>query len=109
MKIGGYGIYGSLANKGVNLSPDLEKAVGTVKSSNTITQDFGDMLAEKIEQVDELQKASDQAATDFASGKSRNLHETVLAMEMAETSLRLMVTVRNKAVEAYQEIMKMPI
>ena len=108
MKIGGYGIYGSMAQKGVRLSPDLEKAVGAT-SATPASQDFGDLLTKKIEQVDELQKTADQAAVDFASGKSRNLHETVLAMEMAETSLRMMVTVRNKAVEAYQEVMRMPI
>ena len=108
MKIGGYGIYGSIAQKGVKLSPDLEKAVGSSPTTNSV-QDFGDLLTKKIDEVDQLQKAADQSAVDFASGKSRNLHETVLAMEMAETSLRMMVTVRNKALEAYQEIMRMPI
>jgi len=108
MKIGGYGIYGSIAQKGVRLSPDLEKAVND-SSSASVADSFGDLLSKKIEQVDEMQKAADQSAVDFASGKSRNLHETVLAMEMADTSLRMMVTVRNKAVEAYQEIMRMPI
>lgn len=99
---------GSVAGK-VKLSPDLEKALKKSAAKTTEASSFGDMLLEKIEKVDQLQKTADAAATDVATGKGRDLHEAVLAMEMAETSLRLMVTVRNKALEAYQEIMKMPI
>ena len=91
----------------VKLSPELEKAV----SGNTPEKSggFADMLMEKIQQVDEAQKTADVAIQDFASGKSKNLHEAVLAMEMADTSLRMAVTVRNKVIDAYQEIMRMPV
>lgn len=91
----------------VKLSPELEKAVSAGKAQQT--EGFADMLMEKINQVDEAQKAADVAVTDFSTGKSRNLHEAVLAMEMADTSLRMAVTVRNKVIDAYQEIMRMPI
>ncbi|MDB5038235.1 MAG: fliE [Bacteriovoracaceae bacterium] len=97
----------SFANS-VKLSPEIEKALSGSEVKST-SNDFGSMLNDKLKEVDELQKKSDTAATDFATGKSRNLHETVLAMEMADTSLRMLVTVRNKALEAYQEIMRMPI
>lgn len=101
MKIQGTGFQPS-----IKLSPDLEKLVQTQKSDKP---GFGEMLEKKIQEVDQLQQASDQSMTDFATGKSRNLHETILAMEMADTSLRMVVTVRNKALEAYNEIMKMPV
>ncbi|TVQ78247.1 MAG: flagellar hook-basal body complex protein FliE [Bradymonadales bacterium] len=94
---------------GVRLSPDLEKAIRSPKASSSSEESFGDMLKEKISQVDEAQKAADVAAKDFATGKSRNLHEAILAMEMADTSLRMAVTVRNKVIEAYQEIMRLPV
>ncbi len=93
----------------VRLSPEIEKALPKSKVSESSGINFGEMLTDKINQVDELQKTAEQASTDFATGKSRNLHEAVLSMEMADTSLRLLVTVRNKALEAYQEIMRMPI
>ena len=102
MKIGS-----SIGSIGVKLSPELEKALK--KSESTKDVSFGDMLEKKIDQVDELQKSADVAMTNVATGKSKNIHEAVLAMEMADTSLRMLVTVRNKALEAYQEIMKMPI
>lgn len=96
---------------GVQLSPQLEKTLESQKATEPgkAKESFGDMLRDKIDQVDEMQKSADQAATDFATGKSQNLHEAVLAMEMADTSLRMMVTVRDKAIDAYQEIMRMPI
>ncbi len=91
----------------VKLSPELEKLVGSKPAEKS--EGFGDLLMEKIKEVDEAQKVADVAIQDVASGKSRNLHEAVLAMEMADTSLRMAVTVRNKVVEAYQEIMRMPV
>lgn len=93
----------------VHLSPEIEKALKQSKANASEKSGFGEMLSQKIQEVDSLQKSADVAATDFATGKSRNLHETILAMEMADTSLRLMVTVRNKALEAYNEIMRMPV
>lgn len=94
---------------GIRLSPELEKTIQKPQVSGAESASFGDMLMQKINQVDEMQKTADVAVNDFATGKSRNLHEAVLALEMADTSLRMMVTVRNKAIEAYQEIMKLPI
>jgi flagellar hook-basal body complex protein FliE len=106
MKIGSAGLTGISLPSKVKLSPDLEKAIDI---KNAQKDSFGEMLKEKIQNVDQMQKAADVAATDFATGKSKNLHEAVLAMEMADTSLKMVVTVRNKALEAYQDIMKMPI
>lgn len=99
-------ITGTNFNSSIKLSPDLEKVVDTKKSDKA---GFGEMLEKKIDEVNQLQQVSDQQMTDFATGKSRNLHEAILAMEMADTSLRMVVTVRNKALDAYNEIMKMPV
>jgi flagellar hook-basal body complex protein FliE len=46
---------------------------------------------------------------ELATGKSNNIHETMIAAEKADLSLRLMVQVRNKIIEAYQEVMKMQV
>ncbi|RZA14668.1 MAG: flagellar hook-basal body complex protein FliE, partial [Proteobacteria bacterium] len=51
----------------------------------------------------------DKKATDLANGKDTNIHETMLASSQAELSFNMMVQVRNKALSAYQEIMRMPI
>ncbi len=96
----------------IRLSPELEKAAQGQKSELMKPTDgpsFSDIISEKIQQVDDLQKQADVKMTDVATGKSRNLHEAILSMEMADTSLKMLVTVRNKAIEAYQEMMRMPI
>ncbi len=94
---------------GIKLSPELEKALEKSSAKSADGGSFGDMLQNKLEQVNVAQQTADVAITNFATGKSRNLHEAILALEMADTSLRTLVTVRNKAIEAYQEIMRMPI
>jgi len=102
-------IESSFSPSSIKLSPELEKIFEKSKAQDSKDTAFSDMLQSKIGEVDHLQKNAETQVTDFATGKSRNLHEAVLAMEMADSSLRMLVTVRNKALEAYQEIMKMPI
>jgi flagellar hook-basal body complex protein FliE len=69
---------------------------------------FADALGAAIGRVDGLQVAADQQAADVASGGG-NLHETALALEKADVALRVATKVRNKLVEAYQEVMRMSV
>jgi flagellar hook-basal body complex protein FliE len=77
-------ITGTSFQPSIKLSADLEKAVSAQKTDKT---GFGDMLEQKIQEVDQLQQKADTQMTDFATGKTRNLHETILAMEMADTAI----------------------
>jgi flagellar hook-basal body complex protein FliE len=70
---------------------------------------FMDHLSSSINEVNEMQKKSDSMSMDLASGKSENLHETMIASTQAELSFNLMVQIRNRALEAYQEVMRMPV
>lgn len=70
--------------------------------------DFGNALTEALGQVDDLQLNADKEATALAKGGG-NLHETSIALEKADVALRLMTKVRNKVVDAYQEVMRMSI
>ena len=67
---------------------------------------FGETLSESIAQVNELQKAAETAAQDLAVGKSKDIAQTLIAIEKASISFQLMMQVRNKLVEAYQEVMR---
>ncbi|MCF8107127.1 MAG: flagellar hook-basal body complex protein FliE [Desulfohalobiaceae bacterium] len=60
------------------------------------------------ETAQNIQKA-DQAVLQANSGGKADLHEVMIAMEKADISLRLLVQVRNKAVDAYKEIMRMQV
>jgi flagellar hook-basal body complex protein FliE len=67
---------------------------------------FADTLGQAIQSVDKMQLAADDQATKVANGGG-NLHEMSLALEKADISMRLAVKVRNKLLDAYNEIMKM--
>jgi len=69
---------------------------------------FADTLGEAIGKVDSFQVEADKEAEQVAMGGG-NLHEMALAMEKADVAMRLAMKVRNKAVDAYQEIMRMSI
>lgn len=70
---------------------------------------FGQILESSIDKVNEYQAQADRASKELISGRSKNIHETMLTLERADTSLKLMMQVRNKVLEAYKEIMKMQI
>lgn len=70
---------------------------------------FGKFLGEMIEKVNSAQATSDKAVQQLATGETKSLHETMIAMEKASVSFQFLTQVRNKAVEAYQEIMRMPV
>lgn len=70
---------------------------------------FMDHLKDAVNEVNADQINADKKATDLANGKDTNIHETMLAASQAELSFNMMTQVRNKALQAYQEIMRMPI
>lgn len=70
---------------------------------------FGDILKDAISTVNELQKQSDHEIQKLMTGESQDLHTTVIAMQKADLSFQMMMQVRNKIVQAYQEIMRMQI
>lgn len=67
---------------------------------------FGDTLTTAVNALGAMEVRADDAATRLAHGAG-NLHEVALAMEQADISMRLAMKVRNKVVEAYQDIMRM--
>ena len=70
---------------------------------------FAEHLKEGINEVNQLNKTADRMGMELATGKSQNIHETMLASTQAELAFNLMVQLRNKALEAYGEVMKMPV
>jgi len=71
--------------------------------------DFGGTLDTAIKQVDQQQHLADDALVDIASGKKVDLHGTMIQLEKADIALRTMVSVRNKFIRAYEQIMNMTI
>lgn len=67
---------------------------------------FLDALQKAISEASEAQKTADASTVELQSGKT-GIHETLIAVEKAEISFRLLMQVRNKVLEAYKEVMRM--
>ncbi len=83
----------------------VPQSQGTEKNGTS----FGEVLKDAISTVNELQKQSDQEIQKLMTGESQDLHNTVIAMQKADLSFQMMMQVRNKIVQAYQEIMRMQV
>ncbi|MCW5893763.1 MAG: flagellar hook-basal body complex protein FliE [bacterium] len=92
--------------EGPDYKKNLGKGLGLAEAGG---QTFGQLLEDSLTQVNSLQQQADVAITDLASGGPTTLHDTMIALEKADLSFRLMMQVRNKIVEAYQEIVRMQV
>lgn len=70
--------------------------------------DFSDKLGQAIAKVDAMQVDADAHAQKLGAGEG-NLHETMLALEKADVAMRVAMKVRNKILDAYNEVMRMPV
>lgn len=97
MGIKGIGkVFQEVSTKGV------DKASGGKES-------FADVLKSSIEKVNGLQNEADQATQDLLVGKDTNIHQVMIAVEKASLSFQMMMQVKNKIVNAYEEMMRMQV
>jgi flagellar hook-basal body complex protein FliE len=92
----------TIENPGAAGSPEVGKA------EKVDGDGFGQTLKSAIGQVDALQGEADTEASKLAGGAG-NLHETMLALEKADVAMRVAMKVRNKILDAYNEVMRMPV
>ncbi|MBB5172081.1 flagellar hook-basal body complex protein FliE [Texcoconibacillus texcoconensis] len=78
-------------------------------STHEAQQSFKQMLSDSIRGVNESQKTSEVATQRMARGDDIDLHEVMIAGQKADITLRTATEIRDKAVEAYQEVMRMQI
>ena len=76
--------------------------------ANVASGSFGDSLAGLLASVDESTGAANTAVSNMVQGTG-DVHDAMIALQRAETTLQLTVQVRNKLVQAYQDVMRMPI
>ncbi len=70
---------------------------------------FAQTLKESIANVDTLMKEADVKMEGIVAGKGENIHEAMIAFEKAESALKMLTQVRNKALEAYNQIIQMQV
>lgn len=77
------------------------KTAGALESSGT---DFAQELRSALGNVNQMQVEGERAMSDIATGSVKDLHQAAIAIDKAEISMKLMLEVRNKALNAYKEI-----
>lgn len=90
----------------IGVKSHLNDRQQTDKTGAGSGQRFSDILKNAVDGVNDDQLKGQQAIKDFMSGKETSLHNTLLSLEKAEISFKLMMQVRGKLMEAYQQIMR---
>ena len=98
-----YGNASRLINTAARPQTDLTALAAPAKGEN-----FADMLAQQVQGVVDAGAASDQMAIDMVNGKA-NVVDMVTAISETELAIESMVTIRDRVISAYEEIMRMPI
>jgi flagellar hook-basal body complex protein FliE len=95
---------------GIESGFGINKAFAPASVKNNSPVDgAGKFFSELVSKVNDLQNQSDKAIQGVASGENKNLHEVMISMEKASISFQFMSSVRNKALEVYQEVMRMQV
>jgi flagellar hook-basal body complex protein FliE len=94
----GYGIGSSFPAAGTGGAKPVAPAEGA-----------GKFLGELVSKVNDLQQHADKEIQRLSTGESKGLHEVMLAMEKSGVAFQFLTQVRNKAMDAYQEIMRMQV
>lgn len=76
------------------------------QENKSVFSDLYQSAINMLEQTNTLQKDADQASTDFALGNIDNVHDVMIAQEKASIALQYTVQLRDKLLEAYNEIMR---
>jgi len=77
--------------------------------SNGLLPNFKSFLNESISEINKFQLQAEKVVNDFAIGKTDNIHEVLLTAEKADIALQFTMQIRNKILDAYNEIMRMQV
>lgn len=81
------------------------KAVNEKKAPGS----FVEILKESINKASEIEKEADKEIQRLATMESKDIHSTMIAVEKADMTFQLMMQIRNKIIDAYEEIMRMQV
>ena len=94
---------------GTAFQAQLESATRARPTSDSSGQSFADTLQSALDSVNETQVHADDKLAELAAGQTPDIHGTMIALQEADITLRTMVSVRDKMVDAYQQVMNMQI
>lgn len=93
----------------ISTPPALHLSKTSAEEISKAGSSFGNILANTIDKVNQTDLQGDLAIENLNTGKAESLHEVMIAVEEADMAIRMLVQMRNKALEAYNEIMRLQI
>jgi flagellar hook-basal body complex protein FliE len=82
---------------------------GLAKPQEVSENSFGEVLKGFVQDVNQLQQNSSTMSEKFALGQVENVHQVMIAAEEAGVAFQLLLEIRNKLLDAYQELIRMPV
>jgi flagellar hook-basal body complex protein FliE len=105
------GTKGGAAADAASLTQGLGASAGAAATSTTAAQpvSFSKILGNAVQEVNSKVNAAETAKGQLLSGETGNVHQAMIAVQESSVAFSLMVEVRNKLVDSYQELMRMQV
>jgi flagellar hook-basal body complex protein FliE len=100
------GAYKTAINQAKAIEGQVAK--GLTKTQTASKDTFGAVIKDSLKDVNDLYEKKLTMVEDFASGKSQNVHELMITLQKAGLAMNITSTVRNKVLDAYKELIRMP-
>ncbi|MCL6574766.1 flagellar hook-basal body complex protein FliE [Kyrpidia sp.] len=97
------------ANAIGSVSAALPPATSSPPQPSSPSGGFGELFGRALDQVDALQQRADQIVAQFVAGQGPDVHDVMIAAQQAYLALQTVVQIRDRALAAYQDIMRMQI
>jgi flagellar hook-basal body complex protein FliE len=85
----------------------IDRQLQNPGASTETPSNFWDTLRDSLDHVQQLQDDADQSVTNLVTGQGEDIHAAMSAVEKADLSFQLVMQVRNKIVQAYQQVSQM--
>ena len=89
------------------LSGSAQTGTGSVAGGAQGDVGFGDLLKQALQEVNQAQTQADGEARNLMTGESADMHTAMLAVQKADLSFQMMMAVRSKLIDAYNQVMRM--
>lgn len=99
----------SINIQGISKISGIENDIKTSKPDGDAFKNMYNSALDMINETNQLQKDADQMGIDFALGKNDNVSDLMIAQEKASIALQYTVQIRDKVLEAYNQIMRMQV
>ena len=92
-----------------SIASTVASPVSPIDPNQKAGSGFGSVLQDAIHKVGEFNQTASRSVESFLSGEGDDLHKTIMQTQRADLAMELFLQVRNKVVQAYQEVMRMQV